>query len=279
MIHTGAARLAAESRDTATRLPRLLPLRDAPGGSAKMETPNTSGLSLLADHLLKRMAEILEVTDPDSVTKLGERVEAALQEFRAHQELESPTPKELRDTFKRLSKSHRDLYEDMKQLGPMERKILEDAASDFPPVRLARNGRFGRVEAMAALERIGALLRGAQGWLPEVKHAPKPSPPRPAPRRSGSARRMPQKSARWFLVHRLGMVYSQTRPSKPGDPREEFEMPTRRHSDYLGKGYGPFRDFVVATHTALGFDDPERGVDDLIRSVWGGMGKKRRQNR
>ncbi len=261
MIHTGAARLAAESRDTATRSPRLLPLRDAPGGSAKMETPNTSGLSLLADHLLKRMAEILEVTDSDSIAKLGDRVEAALQEFRAHQELESPTPKELRDTFKRLSESHRNLYEDMKQLGPRERKILEDAASDFPSVRLARDGRFGRVEAMAALERIGALLRGAQQWLPEVK---------PGPQRD---------SARWFLVHRLGVIYSQTRPSKPGDPRGEFEMPTRRHSDYLGKGYGPFRDFVVVTHTALGFDDPEQGVDDLIRSVWGGMGKKRRQHR
>ncbi len=129
------------------------------------ETSNTSGLSLLSDHLLKRMAEILEVTDPDSITKLGERVEAALQEFKANQELASPTPKELRKTFKRLSKSHRDLYEDMKRLGPMERKILEDAASDFPPVRLARDGRFGRVEAMAALERIGALLRGAQRWL------------------------------------------------------------------------------------------------------------------
>ncbi len=226
-----------------------------------METLNTSGLSLLADHLLKQMAEILEVTDPDSVTKLGDRVEAALQEFRAHQELASPPPKELRETFKRLSRSHRDLYEDMKQLGPMEQKILEDAASDLPPVRLARDGRFGRVEAMAALERIGALLRGAQRWLPEVKHGPQ------------------RDSARWFLVHSLGVIYSQTRPSKPDDPRGEFEMPTRRHNGYLGKGYGPFRDFVVITHTALGFDDPERGVDDLIRSVWGGMGKKRRRHR
>ena len=136
------------------------------------ENSNTSGRSHLSDHLLKRMAEILEVTDPDSVTKLGDRVEAALQEFRAHQELASPPPKELRETFKRLSSSHRALYEDMKQLGLMERKILEAAASDVPPVRLARDGRFGRVEAMAALERIGALLRGAQRWLPKVKHGP-----------------------------------------------------------------------------------------------------------
>ena len=44
----------------------------------------------------------------------------------------------------------------------------------------------------------------------------------------------------------------------------------------LGKHYGPFRDFVVSVHIALGFDDPEKGVDDLIRSVWGHMGKKRR---
>ncbi len=221
-----------------------------------METPNTSGLSLLADHLLKRMAEILEVTDPDSITKLGERVEAAFQEFRAHQELASPPPKELRETFKRLSSSHRDLYEGMKQLGPMERKILEDAASDFPEVRLARDGRFGRLEAMAAMERIGALLRGAQRWLPEVKHGPQ------------------RDSARWVLVHRLGVIYSQTRPSNPGDPRGKFERPTRRYNAYLEKHYGPFLDFVVAAHTALGFDNPERGVDDLIRSVWGSMGKK-----
>ncbi len=220
------------------------------------ETSNTSGLSPLSDHLLKRMAEILEVTDPNSITKLGERVEAALREFKTNQELASPTPKELRKTFKRLSKSHRDLYEDMKRFGPREQKILEVAASDFPSVRLARDGRFGRVEAMAALERIGALLRGAQRWLPEVKHGPQ------------------RDSARWFLVNRLGVIYSQTRPSNPGDPQGKFERPTRRYNAYLEKHYGPFLDFVVAAHTALGFDNPERGVDDLIRSVWGSMGKK-----
>ncbi len=198
-----------------------------------METQNTSGLPLLAGHLLKRMAEILEVTNPDSITKLGERVEAAFQEFRVHQELASPPPKELRETFKGLSRSHRDLYEGIKQLGPMERKILEDAASDFPEVRLARDGRFGRLEAMAAMERIGALLRGAQRWLPEVKHGPQ------------------RDSARWFLVNRLGVIYSQTRPSNPGDPQGKFERPTRRYNAYLEKHYGPFLDFVVAAHTAL----------------------------
>ena len=221
------------------------------------EISNTSGLSILSDHLLKRMAEILEVTDPDSITKLGERVEAALQEFKANQDLASPTPKELRKTLKRLSKSHRDLYEDMKQLGPRERKILEVAASDFPSVRLARDGRFGRVEAMAALERIGALLRGAQRWLPKVEHGPQ------------------RDSARWFLVHSLGIIYSTTRSHIGDDGAKMFDLPTRRHNTYKGKDYGRFRDFVVAVHETLGFDDPERGTDDVIRSVWSGMGKKR----
>ena len=110
---------------------------------------------------------------------------------------------------------------------------------------------------MAALERIGALLRGAQRWLPEVKHGPQ------------------QDSARRFLVARLGIIYGTTRSHIRDDGAKVFDLPTRRHNTYKGEDYGRFRDFVVAVHEALGFDDPERGTDDVIRSVWSNMGKKR----
>ncbi len=224
-----------------------------------METPNVGGLSLLPGHLLERIAEILEVTDPDSVTKLGERVESAMREYKASTEPAPPSPRELSQTFENISGRYRDLYESLTQLGPAERSIVDDASLELHLARLQRDERFGMDEAITALRKVGILIRAAQSRLPKVKHGPQ------------------RDDARWSLVHRLGVIYSQTRPSKPDDPREEFERPTRRYNAHLGKDYGPFRDFVVAVHTALGFDDPERGVDDLIRSVWGGMGKKRRQ--
>ncbi len=214
---------------------------------------------LVTPHLLGRMAEILGVTDPDAISKLKERVEAALQEYNAHLDSPPPTPAGLRLSFKNLSKLYRNLYDGLKQLGPAERRILDGAGSELREIRSRRDLPLDTDEALAALSKVGILIRAAQGRLPPVGKGPQPD------------------RARWYLVHRLGVIYSQTRPSKPGDPRGEFEMPTRRHNAYLGKDYGPFRDFVVAAHEALGFANPEQGVDDVIRSVWGGMGKKRRR--
>ena len=214
-------------------------------------------LPLLPSRLLDQMAEILGVTDSAAVAILGERVEAAMKEYKTNLESAPPPPRELRKTFENLSGSYRDLYETLTQLGTAERGLLDDASLDFHPVRLARDGRFGMDEAMAALRKVGALIRTAKRRLPKVKKGPQSD------------------SARWYLVHRLGMIYARSRPRKQGDP--EFEIPTRRYNDYSGKEYGPFLEFVVAAHEALGFVDPERGVDDVIRSVWGGMGKKRRR--
>lgn len=217
-------------------------------------------LPLLPSRLLDRMAEILGVTDSAAVAILGERVEAAMKEYKTNLESAPPSPRELRKTFENLSGSYRDLYESLTQLGTAERGLLDDASLDFHPVRLARDGRFGMDEAMAALRKVGALIRTAKRRLPKVKKGPQSD------------------SARWYLVHSLGVIYAKTRPRVRDDGKEKFEMPTRRYSDYSGQEYGPFRDFVVAAHEALGFADPERGVDDVIRSVWGGgMGKKRRR--
>jgi hypothetical protein len=218
-----------------------------------MHPTNTSDQPLLPANLLKRIADILEVTDPDSVVNLGKRVERALQEYKAHKESPFPPPKELRQTFNQLLSAHRALYENMNQLGPKELEIIDAAASDFPEVRLARDGLFGMAEATAALEKIGILLRNAQRWLPEVKHGPQ------------------RDDARWYLVQRLRVIYATTLAQIHDDGKEEFKLPTRRYDFYADRNYGPFHDFVVAVHEALGFDDPERGVDDLIRSA---MGKK-----
>ncbi len=194
------------------------------------------------------MAAILEVTDTDAISKLGEQVEAALQEYKAHQEDPPPTPKELRKTFEKLSKRHRELNEMLKQLGERERQILDDASLDFPEVRLTRDGRFGMSEALTALKKMGILFRTAQRYLPPAPHGPVAN------------------NARWYLVWRLGAIYSKV----------TGQFPSRRYNAHKGREYGPFRDFVVTAHQAIGFDDPERGTNDVIREVWGGMGKKRR---
>ncbi len=209
--------------------------------------------------MLNRMADILEVKDPDAKAKLRERVEAALREYQADSDSPRPTPKELRRTFEDLTERYRGLYQGLKKLGPKERAVVERARQDFPLVSPHKD--FGIFEALAALEKIGILLRQAQRWVPPVKRGPQ------------------ENRARWDLVHQLGVIYAKTRRRVRDDGKEEFEMPTRRYSPYLERDYGPFRDFVVAAHEALGFADPERGVDDVIRSVWGGMGKYRRRHR
>ncbi len=214
---------------------------------------------LLPSHLLDRMAKILEVSDADAITELGESVEAALQEYKTRRESPSPTPKELRKTFKNLYRRYRDLYKSLTQLGLAERSIVDDFSRETHWVHLQRDELFGMDEAITALQKVGTLIRAAQGRLPKVKHGPQ------------------RDDARWSLVHRLGVIYARARPRIRVDGEERFEMPTRRHSAHVGQDYGPFRDFVVAVHTALGFDDPEQGVDDVIRSVWGDMGKKRQQ--
>ena len=213
---------------------------------------------LVALHLLGRMAEILGVTDPDAISKLKERAEAALLEYKAHLESPPPTPTELRATFEYLSKRYRQLYQTLRQLGPAERRFLDSAGSELREIRSRRDLPLDTDEALAALSKVGILIREAHQRLPPVRKGPQPD------------------RARWYFVHRLGLIYGQTVRTQDDIEKGLYALPTRRYDAYQGHEYGPFRDFVIVAHEALGFENPERGVDDVIRSVWGGMGKKRR---
>lgn len=214
-------------------------------------------LPLLPSRLLDRMAEMLGVTDSAAVAKLGERVEAAMKAYKTNLESAAPSPRELRKTFEYLSGSYRDLYESLTQLGTAELRFLDGAGSELREIRFRRDLPLDTDEALAALSKVGILISAAQVRLPPVGKGPQ------------------RDSARWYLVHRLGLIYGQTVRSRNDIEKGLYALPTRRHDAYKRRDYGPFRDFVVAAHEALGFAKPEQGVDDVIRTVWGGMGKKR----
>ena len=114
-----------------------------------------------------------------------------------------------------------------------------------------------RSETLAALSKVGIIIREAQGHLPPVTKGQQPN------------------RARWKFVHRLGLIYAQTVRTQEDIENGLYAKPTRRYDAHKEKEYGPFRDFVVLAHEALGFENSEQGVDDVIRSVWSRMGKKR----
>ncbi|MEE8270932.1 MAG: hypothetical protein V3R98_04250, partial [Alphaproteobacteria bacterium] len=178
--------------------------------------------SPLPHHLLERMATDLEVNDPVAIAKLGERVEAAMREYKLTTEFARPSPNEMRETFQDIYRHYRGLYDGLKHLEPRARSILDDASLEIHEVRRGRDGRFGMDEAMAALQKVGILIRQAQRQLPKVKRGPQPD------------------RARLYLVHRLGAIYATSRKHIRDDGTEEFEMPTRRHNAYKerDKDYG-----------------------------------------
>jgi hypothetical protein len=221
--------------------------------------PGKSDPPTLSPEHLHRIADILGVTASAAVTKLAERVVAAMREYRDNATMAQPSPSELRMTFGELSERYHRFHESLMRLGPAECRHLDATGLELDQVHWKQNDPFGYDEALASLRKVGILLRAAQRRLPRVRHGPQPD------------------RARRRLVIRLGHVYAKTKTRTREDGAEVFELPTRRHDAYQGRDVGTFRDFVIAVHEALGFSNPKQGVDDLIRSVWGGMGKKRRQ--
>ncbi len=217
----------------------------------------TTGEPILSTSLLKRMTEVLAVTDPANISKLRERVEAALLDYQIATRHPMPTRRELRRSFEKLDKSYRTLIDSFNKLGPTERQVLDAAGKELQSVGSGRYRLSGATDVIAALSPVGVLIRQAQRHLPEVKRGPHTD------------------TARYLLVARLGAIYGQTKSETQSDGKVLYEMPTRRHDGHVGRDYGPFRDFVVLVHEALGVDDPARGIDDVIRDLWPRMGKKR----
>lgn len=219
-----------------------------------MENSQERQPPLLTAPMLERMAIILEVSDPEEMERLRKQVESALCQYKSQRDHPPPTPKKVRTNFRNVFRRANDLYAALDGLSPYERQIIDDASEDIHPVRLEREGAFGSAEILTAMKRIRAALRRTERHLPEVSPGPQ------------------QDSARWRLVYRLGVIFSRFRPKIERDGRTYFQMPTRRHDAYTQQDWGPFRDFVVANHEALGLS--QQGVDDLIRSVWSGTRKK-----
>ena len=77
--------------------------------------------SILSAVLLKRMAKVLELTQPVDISTLARRVEAALMEYQAFDKTRPPKPKDIRKTFDNLERSHRQLMDSLNRLGRGER--------------------------------------------------------------------------------------------------------------------------------------------------------------
>jgi hypothetical protein len=218
-----------------------------------------SSARLLSEQLLEQMAETLEVTDQEAVAKLGERVEAALQEYRTHLDFPRPPTKKLHESFERLSRLTVELVGEFRRLGPIERQEVDRALEEFLLLRGESARTPGVEESIFGLKRILTTLRVTKGSLPR------------------SRKGRPKEKQRWYFVHRLAMIYARSRPRVIVDGEERFEVPTRVHDPVEGQDTGRFRDFVFLAIEALGDLDDGSGIDHVIRSVCATMAKKRRQ--
>ena len=203
----------------------------------------------LSSNILNDMAKALEVSNPDDISKLRKRVEAAISEYHINTNSQEITPKDLQQTFNSLNSTYRELYDTLRGLGEKEREILNKAASEYNAMRPPQDWIPDADGVPTVLKKIGILIRMAPTRLPRV------SPGRP------------KDIARQRFVERLGIIYMQSKHYISDEGNDVFPFPTRCHDVIEHRDYGAFRDFVILAFTAIGIPDPTIGVDDLIRPV------------
>ena len=211
---------------------------------------------LLKPQQLEQIASILEVSEPDAVAKLGERVERALQDYWPSIKNPPPPPKDLHQTFDQLSDTARQLVRDLEELGPYEQRAFDRAIELIDGMRQKHHKLIKRPEAISMVRRILTTLRVVKRNLPPIR------------------RGRPRERARLYLVDRLRIVYTQSRPQVVKDGEMLFDIPRRAHDPKTRSDYGRFKDFVVATLEALGDPALLQGIDDVIRTVCEGDREK-----
>ena len=210
---------------------------------------------LVSPALLKQLAGILDVRERERVQQLGRSVESALRDYSIHLRLPPATAKELHSTFNKLYEQTRKLRKGFENLGIHERNEIEKAVGfieEMPGPRAWMTW----TESIAALRTILTTLGYTRAGLRE-------------PRKG-----RPRNTARWLFVMHLARTYARARSWTATDGRVLYELPRRDHDRIHGKDIGRFRDFVLAALAPLGDLDDGKGIDDVIRSVCGQLGKK-----
>jgi hypothetical protein len=217
--------------------------------AGRVEMASSDHNRLLKPPQLEQIATILEVSEPDDMVKLGERVEQALQDYGPSIKNPPPSPKKLRRTFDRLSDTARQLVRDLEELGPYEQREFHRAIELLDGSRPKGRELIDPPKAISMVERILTTFTVVKRNLPPIRRGP------------------PRQRARLYLVDRLRIVYSQSRTQIESDGTILFEIPRRARNSELKCDYGRFKDFVVAALEAL--EDPAllQGIDDVIRVV------------